>query len=169
LATVLQQQSRSQDALNVLQRLDKELVNRADKADLAAYTELQIGKVKKDLGDFAGALEAYGQVRVQHAKTDWAGEAQSGIGEVLAAEGKYAEARAAYGQLIKELPGGFLAAEAQTSIGDCFEKEKNPKAALKAYEVVLRKYPAAVWDTAQARVDALKKELETKSGKTSKG
>jgi hypothetical protein len=39
---------------------------------------------------------------------------------------------------------------------------------VKAYQLVLDKYPSAVWDTAKARVDALKKDLETKSGKHSK-
>jgi TolA-binding protein len=160
LATALQQLGREQQALTVLQQLSAALENQADKADLQAYTLLQIGKVKKDLGDYDGALQAYAQVRSGHPKTDWSGEAQSGIGDVLVAEGKYKDARLAYAVLVKELPGGFLAAEAQTSIGSCYEQEKNPKAALKSYQLVLDKYPSAVWDTAKARVDALKKELE---------
>jgi TolA-binding protein len=118
------------------------------------------------MGDFPGALEAYQEVRARHPKTDWSGEAQSGIGEVMEAQGKYKEARQAYAVLVKEMPGGFLAAEAQTSIGSCYEQEKNPKAALKAYQTVLDKYPSVVWDTAKARVDALKKQLETTPGKT---
>ncbi|HTB21527.1 MAG TPA: tetratricopeptide repeat protein [bacterium] len=160
LAAVLQQLGRDQDALDVLQKLNSSLQGQPQKADLQAYTELQIGDAKKAVGDYAGALDAYADVRSRHPKTDWAGEAQSGTGDVLRAEGRYKDARAAYAGLVKELPGGFLAAEAQTSIGQCFEEEKNPKAALKAYEVVLRKYPPAVWDTAKARVDALKKQLE---------
>ena len=160
LATALQQLGRQQAALAVLQQLSASLENQPDKADLQAYTMLQIGKVKKDLGDDDGALQAYADVRTKHPGTDWSGEAQSGIGDVLVAQGKYKEARDAYGVLVKELPGGFLAAEAQTAIGGCFEQEKNPKAALKAYQLVLDKYPSAVWDTAKARVDALKKDAE---------
>lgn len=160
LAAVLQQLGREQEALVVLQQLYASLSGVAGKADLQAYTLLQIGDVKKALGDYSGALQAYSDVRTQHPKTDWAGEAQSGTGDVLQAEGKYQDARDAYRVLVKELPGGFLAAEAQTSIGQCYELEKKPRAALKAYEVVLDQYPSAVWDTAKARVDALKKQLE---------
>jgi TolA-binding protein len=160
LAAVLQQLGREQEALIVLQQLYASLSGQAGKADLQAYTLLQIGDVKKSLGDYSGALQAYSDVRTQDPKTDWAGEAQSGTGDVLQAQGKYKDARDAYRVLVKELPGGFLAAEAQTSIGQCYELEKNPRAALRAYEVVLDKYPSAVWDTAKARVDALKKQLE---------
>ena len=106
-------------------------------------------------------------MRAEHPKTDWAGEAQSGIGGVLQSQRRFAEARAAYGVLVKELPGGFLAAEAQTAIGECYEAEGNLRAAQRAYQAVLDRYPSAVWDTAKARLDALKKDLETKKGKTS--
>lgn len=164
LAAVLQQMGRKQEALDVLGKLYAALANQPSRADLQAYVLLQIGEVKKDLGDYAGSLQAYSEVRTKHPKTDWAGEAQSGTGDVLQAQGKYSDARAAYKVLVKELPGGFLAAEAQTSIGQCYEQEKNPRAAIKAYQVVLDKYPSAVWDTAKARVDALKKELENPSG-----
>jgi cellulose synthase operon protein C len=160
LAAVLQQLGREQQALTVLQQLYASLSGIPGKADLQAYTLLQIGDTKKALGDYPGALQAYSDVRTQHPKTDWAGEAQSGTGDVLQAEGKYQDARDAYRVLVQEMPGGFLAAEAQTSIGQCYELEKNPRAALRAYQVVLRKYPSAVWDTAKARVDALKKQLE---------
>jgi tetratricopeptide (TPR) repeat protein len=168
LATAYQQLGRLTDALNVLQALTDSLKGAADKPDLHAYALLQIGKVRSDLADFSGALAAYQSVRVGYPKTDWAGEAQSGIGQVYQAQRRFTEARDAYGQLVKELPGGFLAAEAQTSIGACYEAEFNTKAAVKAYQLVLDKYPSAVWDTAKARVDALKKDLETKSGKHSK-
>ena len=164
LASVLEQLGRQQEALDVLQKLYASLRGQPGKADLQAYTLLQIGDTKKATQDYAGAIDAYTNVRVLHPKTDWAGEAQSGIGDVLQAEGKYKEARAAYAELVKELPGGFLAAEAQTSIGQCYEQEKKPREALKAYEVVLRKYPSAVWDTAKARSDALKKQLENPDG-----
>ena len=167
LATALQQLGRLQEALTVLQQLSDSLEGQTDKSDLHAYTLLQIGKVKKDMGDFAGALDAYNTVRARHPKTDWSGEAQSGIGEVMEAQGRYKDARLAYQVLIKEMPGGFLAAEAQTDIGECYEQEKNAKAALKAYQIVLDKYPSAVWDTAKARLDALKKELEDAGDKTS--
>jgi len=101
--------------------------------------------VKKSLGDYSGALQAYSDVRTQHPKTDWRARPRAHRGR-LQAEGKFKDARDAYGCWFKELPGGFLAAEAQTSIGQCFELEKSP-AALKAYEVVLDQYPSAVWDT----------------------
>lgn len=167
LATVYQQLGRLKDALDVLNRLIVAIDGQSDKADLHAYTLLQVGKVRKDMGDYPGALDAYQTVRTRHPKTDWSGEAQSGIGEVMEAQGKYKDARQAYEVLVKEMPGGFLAAEAQTSIGSCYEQEKNPKAALKAYQTVLDKYPSVVWDTAKARVDALKKQLETAGGKSS--
>lgn len=167
LATALQQQGRLTDALNALLQLSSKLGAAADKPDLKAYTLLQIAKVRKDLADFGGALQAYNEVREKHPKTDWSGEAQSGIGAVLQAKRQWPEARKAYEVLVKELPGGFLAAEAQTAIGECYEAEDNPKAALKAYQQVLDKYPSAVWDTAKSRMDALKKELETKSSKHS--
>lgn len=167
LATVYQQLGRLKDALDMLDRLIVEIDGQPEKADLHAYTLLQVGKVRKDMGDYPGALEAYAAVRSRHPKTDWSGEAQSGIGEVMEAQGKYKEAREAYEVLVKEMPGGFLAAEAQTAIGSCYEQEKNPKAALKAYQTVLDKYPAVVWDTAKARVDSLKKQLETAGVKSS--
>lgn len=164
LASVLQQLGRQREALAVLQKLYASLSSQPGRTDLQAYTQLQMGDVEKSLDDYPAALALYAQVRRQHPKTDWAGEAQSGIGDVLQAEGKYKDAREAYAVLVRELPGGFLAAEAQTSIGQCYEAEKNPKAALKAYQVVLKKYPPAVWDTAKARVDALKKEIEDGDG-----
>lgn len=166
-ATALQQLGRMSEALLVLLQLDQRLANQGDKSDLKAYTLLEIAKVKKSLADMAGALEAYGRVRTEHPRTDWAGEAQSGIGGVLQAERKWKEARAAYQVLVKELPGGFLAAEAQTAIGECYEAEGDLKAAQRAYQAVLDRYPSAVWDTAKARLEALKKELETKKSKPS--
>jgi tetratricopeptide (TPR) repeat protein len=167
LATALQQQGRLSEALAALQTLSDKLASDPDKPDLKAYTLLQIAKVRKDLADFEGALQAYSEVRTRHPKTDWSGEAQSGIGAVHQAQRRWPEARKAYEQLVKELPGGFLAAEAQTAIGECFEAEGDPKSALKAYQAVIDKYPSAVWDTAKSRMEALKKELETKSSKTS--
>ena len=167
LSSVLQQLGRKQEALVVLQQLYATLEGQPGHGDLQAYTLLQIADVKKDLGDFPGALQAYSDVKIGHPKTDWAGEAQSGTGDVLQAQGKYKEAREAYGVLVKELPGGFLAAEAQTSIGQCYEHEKDPAAALKAYRLVLAKYPSAVWDTAKARVDVLEKQLENDSDSSS--
>jgi TolA-binding protein len=167
LATAYQQLGRLTDALAVLQALTESLKGADDKPDLHAYALLQIGKVRSDLADFNGALGAYQSVRSGYPKTDWAGEAQSGIGQVYQAQRKYVDARNAFSALVKELPGGFLAAEAQTNIGACYEAEHNTRAAIKAYQLVLDKYPSAVWDTAKARVDALKKELETKSGKSS--
>jgi tetratricopeptide (TPR) repeat protein len=168
LATAYQQLGRLTDALQVLQELTDGLKGADDKPDLHAYALLQIGKVRSDLADYNGALQAYQSVRSGYPKTDWAGEAQSGIGQVYQAQRRFTEARAAYGQLVKELPGGFLAAEAQTSIGACYEAEYDTKAAVKAYQTVLDKYPSAVWDTAKARVDALKPALEKKSSKPSK-
>lgn len=168
LATAYQQEGRLADALAVLQRLSDSLKDAQDKPDLKAYTLLEIGKVKADLLDYAGAQAAYQAVRQGFPKTDWSGEAQSGLGQILQAQRHFDDARGAYQVLVKELPGGFLAAEAQTSIGACYEAQANTKAALKAYQLVLDKYPSAVWDTAKSRVDALKKELDTKSGKTSK-
>ncbi len=166
LASVLQQLGRYQDALQVLQKLYASLQAHQGRADLKAYTLLQIGDVRRSLGDYAGALDAYTTVRRTQPKTDWAGEAQSGIGAVYQAQGLYARARSAYGALIREIPGGFLAAEAQTSIGQCYEAQKRYRDALRAYEVVLRKYPPAVWDTAQSRVDALKRQLEGSDGES---
>lgn len=166
-ATALQQLGRAGEALGVLMQLEQRLSSQGDKSDLRAYTLLEIAKVKKSLADLEGALQSYGRVRAEHPKTDWAGEAQSGIGGVLQSQRRFAEARAAYGVLVKELPGGFLAAEAQTAIGECFEAEGKLREAQRAYQLVLDRYPSAVWDTAKARLDALKKDLETKKGKTS--
>lgn len=166
LATALQQQGRLSEALTALQKLSAKLGEGQDKPDLKAYTLLQIAKVRKDLADFDGAMQAFNEVREKHPKTDWSGEAQSGIGGVYQAQRRWPEARKAYEVLVKELPGGFLAAEAQTAIGECYESEQNPRAALKAYQSVIDKYPSAVWDTAKARMDALKKEIDAKSGKT---
>ena len=168
LATAYQQLGRLSDALQVLQALVDSLQGPNEKPDLHAYALLQIGKVRSDMNDYAGALAAYQAVRTGYPKTDWAGEAQSGIGDVYQAQRRFVQARQAYAQLVKELPGGFLAAEAQTSIGACYEAEANTRAALKAYQVVLNKYPSAVWDTAKARVDALKQELENQKRKPSK-
>jgi len=165
LATALQQQGRLNEALGALLQLSNKLGAAADKPDLKAYTLLQVAKVRKDLADYAGALQAYNEVREKHPKTDWSGEAQSGIGAVLQAQRQWPEARKAYEVLVKELPGGFLAAEAQTAIGECYEAEQNPRAAMKAYQRVLDKYPSAVWDTAKSRMDALKKDLDAKSSK----
>ena len=164
LATAYQQEGRLTDALAVLQELAGHLKG-GDKPDLHAYTLLQIGQVKASLVDYPGAMEAYQSVIQGYPKTDWAGEAQSGIGQIFQAQRQYPKARDAYLTLVKQVPGGFLAAEAQTSIGACFEAESNTKAALKAYQLVLDKYPSAVWDTAKARVDALKKTLEPEAGK----
>jgi tetratricopeptide (TPR) repeat protein len=165
LATAYQQQGRLSDALAVLQGLANLLQGPADKPDLHAYTLLQIGQVKASLVDYNGALAAYQSVLQGYPKTDWAGEAQSGIGQVYQDQRQYTQAREAYQKLVKDVPGGFLAAEAQTSIGACYEAESNTKAALKAYQLVLDKYPSAVWDTAKARVDVLKKTLESDTGK----
>lgn len=164
-ATALQQLGRLSEALETLSRLDAQLG--PDKADLKAYTLLQIAKAKQDLADFDGALDAYKRVRSEHPRTDWSGEAQSGIGDVLRAQRKYAEARAAYEALVKELPGGFLAAEAQTSIGQCWEAEGELKKAAKAYSTVMDKYPSAVWDTAKARLEAVQKLLESRKNSSS--
>jgi TolA-binding protein len=164
-ATALQQLGRLGEALETLARLEAQLG--PDKADLRAYTLLQIAKVRRDLADFEGALQTYRRVRAEHPRTDWAGEAQNGIGDVLQAQRKYNEARAAYEVLVKELPGGFLAAEAQTSIGQCWEAEGELKKAAKAYEVVLTKYPSAVWDTAKARLEAVQKLLESRKAASS--
>jgi TolA-binding protein len=169
-ATALQQLGRLSEALATLQGLDQRLAGSGEHGDLKAYTLLQIAKVKKDLGDLQGATEAYQRVRAEHPKTDWAGEAQTGIGSVLQAQKKYKEARAAYQVLVKELPGGFLAAEAQTAIGECFEAEGDFKSAQRAYQTVIDKYPQAVWDSAKARLDALKKDLESaKASKKTQG
>jgi TolA-binding protein len=169
-ATALQQLGRLTDALGVLNDLDKRLAGSGEHGDLKAYTLLQVAKVKKDMGDLDGSAAAYQRVRTEHPKTDWAGEAQTGIGSVLQAQKKYKEARAAYQVLVKELPGGFLAAEAQTAIGECFEAEGDFKSARKAYQTVIDKYPQAVWDSAKARLDALKKDLESaKESKKSQG
>ncbi len=161
-ATALQQLGRLGEALGVLQALDARLAAQGERSDLKAYTLLQVAKVRKDLADLDGALATYQQVRAEHPKTDWAGEAQSGIGAVLQAQRRYPEARAAYGVLVKELPGGFLAAEAQTAIGECHEAEGDLRAAQRAYQTVLDRYPQAVWDTAKARLEALKRDLEEK-------
>lgn len=169
-ATALQQLGRLTEALGTLNALDQKLSGSGEHGDLKAYTLLQVAKVKKDLGDLDGAAAAYTRVRTEHPKTDWAGEAQTGIGAVLQAQKKYKEARAAYGILVKELPGGFLAAEAQTAIGECFEAEGDFKSAKKAYQTVIDKYPQAVWDSAKARLDALKKDLESaKESKKTQG
>ncbi|HXB98473.1 MAG TPA: tetratricopeptide repeat protein [bacterium] len=165
LATAYQQEGHLSDALAVLQGLVALLQGPADKPDLHAYTLLQIGQVKASLADYLGALDAYHSVLLGYPKTDWAGEAQSGIGQVYQDQRQFAKAREAYQKLVKDVPGGFLAAEAQTSIGACYESEANTRSALKAYQLVLDKYPSAVWDTAKARVDALKKTLESDPGK----
>jgi TolA-binding protein len=166
-ATALQQLGRLSEALAVLQGLDGLLAAKGDRSDLKAYTLLQVAKVRKDLADLDGALDTYQQVRSEHPGTDWSGEAQSGIGAVLVAQRKYPEARAAYQVLVKELPGGFLAAEAQTAIGECYEAEGDLRAAQRAYQAVLDRYPSAVWDTAKARLEALKRDIESKKGKPS--
>lgn len=166
-ATALQQLGRLSEALAVLQSLDQRLAARGERSDLKAYTLLQIAKLRLDLADLEGARAAYQQVRDEHPRTDWSGEALSGLGAVLQAQRRFPEARAVYQALIKELPGGFLAAEAQTAIGECFEAEGDLRAAARAYQTVLDRYPQAVWDSAKARLDALKKDLENSKSKTS--
>lgn len=159
-AAALQQQGKLTESLVTLQALLARLASAPDKADLKAYTLLQIGKTKKDLADLEGALATFRQVREQHPKTDWSGEAQSGIGSVYMAQRRFPEARQAYAVLIKELPGGFMAAEAQTAIGECLEAEGDMAGAARAYQRVLDKYPPPVWDTAKARLENLKKSRD---------
>lgn len=169
-ATALQQLGRLSESLGVLMSLDGKLASKGDKSDLKAYTLLQIAKVKKDLNDYSGAMEAYQRVRNEHPHTDWSGEAQSGIGGVLQSQRQFKEARQAYEVLVKELPGGFLAAEAQTDIGECYEAEGNTKAAMRSYKMVMDRYPSAVWDSAKARLEALKQQVESShSHASSKG
>ena len=96
-------------------------------------------------------------------KSDWAGEALSEIGKAWQDQKDYAKATAAYKALIKEMPLGFLAAEAQSSIGACLESQGKDREAIRAYQVVIDKYPSAVWDTAKARIEYLKKRLEKKA------
>jgi tetratricopeptide (TPR) repeat protein len=150
-------------ALDALQKLVVRLEAANDRSDLHAYTLLQIGKMQKDNGDYVDALVSLNRVRNEHPKTDWSGEALNTIGQVYEAQKKFPEARGCFTQLIKELPGGFLAAEAQSGIGECYEGEGQPRKALKAYQLVLDKYPSAVWETAKAHIDSLKKDLANKS------
>jgi tetratricopeptide (TPR) repeat protein len=162
LASAYQGLGKLDEALQALQQLVTRLEAANDHSDLHAYTLLQIGKMQKDRNDYGAALVALQRVRTEHPKTDWAGEALNTIGEVYEAQKDYPKARASFAELIKELPGGFLAAEAQGGIGECYEAEDQPRKALLAYQVVLDKYPSAVWETAKARIDALKKDLASK-------
>jgi TolA-binding protein len=166
LASAYQGMGDSEKALDALQKLVANLEAGGERGgDLHAYTLLQIGKLQKDRMDYSAALETLERVRKEHPKTDWSGEALNSIGEVQQAQKRYSEARASFTQLIHELPGGFLAAEAQSGIGECFEAEGQVRKALQAYQVVLDKYPSAVWETAKARIDALKKDLAGKGRK----
>jgi tetratricopeptide (TPR) repeat protein len=166
LASAYQGLGQLENALAALNKLVANLEAAGERADLHAYTLLQIGKLEKDRMDYGAALETLERVRKEHPKTDWSGEALNSIAEVQQAQKRYAEARASYGQLIRELPGGFLAAEAQSGIGECYEAEGQPRQALRAYQVVLDKYPSAVWESAKLRIDALKKEVAGKSRKS---
>ena len=165
LASAYQGMAQLDKALQALQQLVSRLEAANDHSDLHAYTLLQIGKMQKDRMDYGDAVTALERVRNEHPKTDWAGEALNTLAQVYQTQKRYDEARKCYAQLIKELPGGFLAAEAQAGIGECYEAEEQPKKALQAYQVVLDKYPSAVWETAKARIDALKKDLAAKSKK----
>jgi tetratricopeptide (TPR) repeat protein len=133
-----------------------------EKADLRAYTMLQIGKLYRQQGNFAKALEQLEAVRKYRPGSDWAGEALSEIGRSWQDQKDYDKAVASYKQLIKEMPAGFLAAEAQSAIGECMEAKGMKREAIRAYQVVLDKYPSAVWDQAKARIDFLKKSFEKK-------
>jgi tetratricopeptide (TPR) repeat protein len=166
LASAYQGMGQLDPALDALQQLVSHLEAANDRSDLHAYTLLQIGKLQKDRMDYPAALAALERVRTEHPKTDWSGEALNTIAQVHQAQKRYEEARKAFAQLIKELPGGFLAAEAQAGIGECFEAEGQLHKALQSYQVVLDKYPSAVWETAKARIDALKKEVAGKSKKS---
>jgi tetratricopeptide (TPR) repeat protein len=166
LASAYQGLGHLDEALDALRQLVANLEAANDRSDLHAYTLLQIGKLQKDRMDYPAALGALERVRAEHPKTDWSGEALNTIAQVHQSQKRYEEARKAFGQLIKELPGGFLAAEAQAGIGECFEAEGQLKKALQSYQVVLDKYPSAVWETAKARIDALKKEVAGKSKKS---
>jgi tetratricopeptide (TPR) repeat protein len=166
LASAYQGLGQLDPALEALNKLVANLEASGDRSDLHAYTLLQIGKLQKDRMDYGAALIALNRVRVEHPKTDWSGEALNTIAQVHQLQKRYEEARKAFGQLIKELPGGFLAAEAQAGIGECYEAEGQLRKALQSYQVVLDKYPSAVWETAKARIDALKKEVAGKSKKS---
>lgn len=167
LASLRQQLGRHREALEVLVKLEARLSADPSKKDMWAYTLLQLGEARRQLGDYAGAEQAYAQVRSRFPGSDWAGEAQQGRGKVLQAQGLYAKARAAYQVLAREMPGGFLAAEAETSIGECYQLEKNPRAALRTYESIMRRYPDPVWEGVKDRADALRKELENAPAKES--
>lgn len=134
-----------------------------DKADLKAYTMLQIGKLLRQQASYDAAIKEFDLVRSYKPGSDWAGEALSETGGAWQDQKDYPKAMAAYRQLIKEMPAGFLAAEAQSSIGECYEAQDKIRDAIKAYQVVLDKYPSAVWDQAKARIDILKKRLDKKS------
>lgn len=162
LASAYQGLGQLDKAQEALQQLVQRLEAANDHSDLHAYTLLQMGKMQKDRLDYDAALKSLERVRTEHPKTDWSGEALNTIAQVQQAQKRYDEARKAYGQLIKELPGGFLAAEAQSGIGECYEAEGNAHKAMQAYQVVLDKYPSAVWETAKAHIDALKKNLAAK-------
>ncbi len=163
LASAYQGLGQLDKAQEALQQLVTRLEEVNDHSDLHAYTLLQLGKMQKERLDFSNALKTLERVRVEHPKTDWSGEALNTVAQVHQGQKNYDEARKAYGLLIKELPGGFLAAEAQAGIGECYEAEGQPRKALQAYQVVLDKYPSAVWETAKSHIEALKKDLATKS------
>lgn len=162
LGAALQSLGQLDEAQKAYGKLMDMLQGKPEKADLRAYTLLQMAKLEKDRNAPDSALELFERVRKEHPKTDWSGEALTGIAQVHQGKKDYPQARKVFQQVIIEMPGGFLAAEAQASIGACLEAEEKIAEAVRAYQVVLDKYPSAVWDQAKSRIDILKKQLEDK-------
>lgn len=160
LATAYEEKGQLDKAAATYELLLAELSE--EKSDLRAYIMLQIGKLKRQQGDFTAAIAQFESVRKYKPGSDWAGEALSETGRAWQDQKNYPRAMEAYQKLIKEMPAGFLAAEAQSSIGECLEAQEKFKEAIRAYQVVLDKYPSAVWDQAKARIELLKKRLEKK-------
>jgi tetratricopeptide (TPR) repeat protein len=155
LATAYEEAGRLDDAIAAYRQLLARLGGEGSKADLRAFTSLQVAKLQEEEHDYAQALSGYQAVSRDFPGTDWAGEALQGLGKVYQDQGQFPQAISAYGQVIKALPKGFLAAEAQGSIGECYEALSQTAKAMQAYQKVIDDYPQAVWDQAQARLDAL--------------
>jgi tetratricopeptide (TPR) repeat protein len=156
LATAYEEAGRLDEAISAYRQLLARLGGESSKADLRAFTSLQVAKLQEEERQFAQALSGYQSVSRDFPRTDWAGEALQGQGKVYQDQGQYQQAISAYGEVIKALPKGFLAAEAQGSIGECYESMSQTAKAMQAYQKVIDDYPQAVWDQAQARLDALR-------------
>lgn len=163
LATAYEEAGRLDEAIQAYRQLLMRLGGESSKADLRAFTSLQVAKLQEQSNDYAQALLGYQAVCRDFPGSDWAGEALQGQGKVYQDQGKLPQAIEAYGQVIKALPKGFLAAEAQSSIGECYESMSQTAKAIQAYQKVIDNYPSAVWDQAQGRIEALKASAPVKA------